>query len=144
MLKRFFSFYFVLMFISACNAFITPSTKTDSSDNLPTSLIPTTATPIALATISSPETIAPPTQPVPVSTIESPTLPAPSAPSVFVNGTDISYFGMSFIIPSGLASGTQNDIIPQSNDPNVMYQVYPAYTRFILQDYPLQGKAFEP
>jgi len=108
--------------------------------NTPTPLIPSTVTSIA-PTAGSAETLEPTR---PASTLEPPTLPIQSATSAFTSGTDVSYFGMYFTIPSGLANRTQNDIIPQSNDPNLPFQVYPAYTRFILQGYPLQGKVFEP
>ena len=69
-------------------------------------------------------------------------IPVPAETEAPSTGPDISvsYLGTSFTIPSGLANGTQNYMVPQAND----YSVWPAHTSFILQGYPLQGKAFEP
>jgi len=52
----------------------------------------------------------------------------------------ISYLGTSFTIPSGLASGSENNIVPLSNE----FMVWPAHTEFILHGYPLQNKTFDP
>ena len=83
-----------------------------------------------------------PTEPPIITTLAPATLlPAPSETSATaISGMDIAYLGMSFTIPSGLANGTQNDVVPPAND----YSVWPAHTRFILQGYPLQGTVFDP
>ena len=86
-------------------------------------------------------------------TVETPTpivistQPAPSATSPASNSADVSYMGTSFTIPFGLAQGTQNEIVPRaaSSDPNVAaLNVWPEHIKIVLQDYPLQGKMYEP
>ena len=64
----------------------------------------------------------------------------PSNTSTVFAGTGVSFMGTSFTLPEGLASGTRNESLPPTPD----YVVSPAHIRIVLQDYPLQGKAFEP
>ena len=99
-----------------------------------------TDTPISIATAGS-QNLPKPTIPV---TYIPPTPEPPTPTSIAINGTEISFFGTSFSIPAGLGTGTQNDIQPQTNDPNIPFDIHPAYTRIILQGYPITNKAFEP
>lgn len=60
-------------------------------------------------------------------------------------GTQVSFANVSFVIPTGFASGASSETVPaadaQSGGP---WDVAPAFTRFTLQAYPLQGEFFEP
>ncbi len=60
-------------------------------------------------------------------------------------GTQVSFANVSFVIPPGFASGAASETVPavdaQSGGP---WEVAPAFTRFTLQAYPLQGEFFEP
>ena len=78
-----------------------------------------------------------PTNTVPA--IESPT-PAPPDNT----GIPVSYLGTSFTIPSGLATGTRNEVIPETNNPEAFWESHPAYTQFILEGYALPDKLHEP
>jgi hypothetical protein len=71
------------------------------------------------------------------------TLPTASATSPASNGTEVSYMGTSFTIPLGLASGTQNEIVPQTS-PDEPLQVWPAHAKIVLQGYPLQNTPYTP
>jgi hypothetical protein len=73
--------------------------------------------------------------------IVTPTFPEPSATIPASSGTDVSYMGTSFTIPIGLANGTQNEIVPQSNFASM---VWPTYTNIVLQGYPLQDTMYQP
>jgi len=78
-------------------------------------------------------------------TLESPTLPVPSETSAVPAGVDVSYSGMQFTIPNGLANGATNEIKPEEGaDLGIPSMAHSAYTYFQLQGYPLQGKIFEP
>ncbi len=67
--------------------------------------------------------------------------PAPTQPS----GAQVGFGNVSFVIPTGLASGASCETVPavdaQSGGP---WEVAPAFTRCTLQGYPLSGKFFEP
>jgi len=121
-----------LIAISACN--ITTAVPAATAPAFPEIQTSSPAT-------AGSEVIVVPTLPV---TYEPPTSEPPTPTSIALNGNDISFFGTSFTIPAGLASGTQNDIQAQANDANVSFNIHPAYTRITLQGYPLQNKAFEP
>jgi hypothetical protein len=52
---------------------------------------------------------------------------------------------VGFVIPQGLASGASSEALPAVSDQSgAPWDVAPAYTRFTLQGYPLQGTFFEP
>jgi hypothetical protein len=105
----------------------------------PVPILASTSTPLAVPTEGSAQ-LPPPTVPV---TSEPPTVTPPTATAVTVSGLAVSFAGTSFTIPEGLATGSQNDIVAQANDPNIPFELHPAYTRITLQGYPLQGRAFE-
>ena len=65
-------------------------------------------------------------------------VPADTA-STLIDGSNISYSGTSFTISAGLASGVQAAIVPQFDD----FSWWPAHTKFVLQNYALQGKTYE-
>jgi len=54
---------------------------------------------------------------------------------------EMSYMGTSFIFPPSLGDGTQNEIVPQSNE---FTTLYPKHIKLTLVDYPLDGTALEP
>lgn len=74
----------------------------------------------------------------PGATASAPTQAAPS-------GTAVSFAGVSFVIPNGLATGAKSETVPAVSDQGgAPWEVGPAYRKFTLQGYPLQGKFFEP
>jgi hypothetical protein len=89
---------------------------------------------------------------VDVSTIVAGTLQAlvtPTAappPSQAVSaGVPISFANVGFVIPQGLATGSSSEAVPAVTDQaGPDWGRAPAYTRFTLQAYPLQGEFFEP
>jgi hypothetical protein len=77
---------------------------------------------------------------------DTPTPPLPSAtPTLTFHGTQASFSGTSFVIPDGLGSGVTTQIAPANSDTSgPTWDIHPSYTQFTLQDYPLQGKFFQP
>lgn len=79
--------------------------------------------------------------------IETPTqsAPAPTTAPTQPAGTHVTFGNVSFVIPTGLASGAASETVAavdaQSGGP---WEAAPAFTRFTLQGYPLQNKFFEP
>jgi len=76
-------------------------------------------------------------------------LPTPSAEPTAnpFEGTPVSFSGVSFTLPAGIATGTQNEIVPQTppaqpNEP--VFDVWPQHTKITLQGYPLQGTTYQP
>ena len=67
----------------------------------------------------------------------------PANSSEVSTGTVISSMETSFILPTELASGTQNETVPQTS-PDEPMQIWPAHTRIVLQGYPLQDTAYKP
>jgi hypothetical protein len=62
-----------------------------------------------------------------------------------VNGTPLSFEGVSFVIPNGMASGadTEKMTAVESNS-GAPWDIAPAHLRFTLTEYQLQGKLHEP
>jgi hypothetical protein len=60
-------------------------------------------------------------------------------------GTSISFEGVSFVIPNGVASSanTEKMTAVESNS-GAPWDIAPTHLRFTLTDYPLQGKIHEP
>jgi len=90
----------------------------------------------------TPVATAPGVSPAPTDT---PLAPLPTeSPTVAFSGVPVSFAGTSFVLPAGLAMGTANEIVPESSGPDLpVWEIAPAYTKFTLQGYPLQGEFFE-
>ena len=95
-----------------------------------------TPTPSVVSPIDAPATLQVPTakevvygQPVPT-----------EIASALIEGSDFSYSGTSFTISPGMANGAQAAIVPQFED----FSWWPTHTKFVLQNYPLKGKTYEP
>ncbi len=75
-----------------------------------------------------------------------PSFPSPASPTVSIpGGIPASSAGVRFVIPSGLASGALPENVAAVNDQSgAPWEVAPAYLRFTLQAYVLQGKFFQP
>lgn len=70
---------------------------------------------------------------------------APTSGATQVAGAEVSFSGVSFTIPQGLASGAACETVPAvSGDNGAPWDLAPAYIRCTLQGYPLQGMFFEP
>ncbi len=76
--------------------------------------------------------------------VPSESVPPTQAPTL-VNGTSVSCQNISFVIPSGLASGVHAEAMPAigEND-GAPWEVAPAYTKCTLTGYLLQNKFHEP
>jgi len=87
-----------------------------------------------------------PTELIPPTELASPTVAAePTMPSF--DGTAVSFSGVSFTLPAGMATGTQTEIVPQTPpiEPNQpVFDVWPQHTKITLQGYPLQGTDYQP
>lgn len=60
-------------------------------------------------------------------------------------GVPVSSANVTFVIPQGLASNVLAETVPAvSEQDGAPWEVSPAYLRFTLQNYPLQGKFFTP
>jgi len=71
-----------------------------------------------------------PTNPLP--SAEPPTRIPPTAPA----GTPLTYQNVSFVIPAGLASGADGEVVPEATEANSdPWSVGPAYIRFTLKGY---------
>ncbi len=134
-MKKLLSLFFLLLFATACAAQPQPTEDVGG-------IVRATLTALAgqpQATQAATPLVLPP------AATPTPQQPAPSASPSAPNGAvAVAYGGMSFAIPAGLASGAQNEIVPQANDPNIPFQMHPAYTKFVLQGYAQQGAVFEP
>ncbi len=100
-------------------------------------------------------TVAPATQAASMPTIvaatlqamQSPTQAAPTSAAAPTQpaGTQVSFGNVSFVIPTDLATGAASETVAavdaQSGGP---WEAAPAFIRFTLQGYPLQGEFFEP
>jgi hypothetical protein len=91
-----------------------------------------------------------------VQTLEALTLAAPPATQASTvevtvtqppqpSGVQVTFQNISFMIPNGLATGADPEVVPAvgPND-GAPWDVAPAYSKFSLTGYPLQGKFFEP
>jgi hypothetical protein len=60
-------------------------------------------------------------------------------------GLPISFEGVSFVIPDGLAAGATTDkMTAVESNTDAPWDIAPTHLRFTLTDYPLQGKFHEP
>jgi hypothetical protein len=60
-------------------------------------------------------------------------------------GVTVSANGVNFLIPIGLGTGAQAELIPEvTEQTGAPWEIAPAFSKFTLQGYPLQGKFFEP
>jgi len=117
----------LIAIISACSA--------SQTERQPPNADPVvTATSIPVSTLTAITAIAPTTAP----TATSPA-PEPSEISPAVEGNQIAFNGISFAIPDGMASGTHNEIVPQTS-PNETMFVWPQHTKIVLQGYVLQSQ----
>ncbi len=108
----------------ACSLAAAPATEGASMPTIVAATLQALLTPTGAAATAAPASAPAPTQ---------------------TSGTQVSLGNVSFIIPTGLASGASSESVPavdaQSGGP---WEVAPAFTRFTLQGYPLQGEFFEP
>jgi hypothetical protein len=76
----------------------------------------------------------------------TPSVPSPVSPTASLpGGIPASSAGVTMVIPSGLASGDLPENVAAVNDQSgAPWEVAPAYLRFTLQGYALQGKFFQP
>ncbi len=52
---------------------------------------------------------------------------------------------LPFVLPEALGTGAKVEHFPESSSADLpVWEVYPAYTRYILQGYPLEDKFFDP
>jgi hypothetical protein len=94
------------------------------------------------APVSNPST---PPEADSISTIVAATLQAMTTSPQEPTAIQVSFTGTTFNIPGGLASGALSEIVPESIGTDLpFWEIHPAYTKFTLQDYPLQGRFFEP
>lgn len=87
-----------------------------------------------------------PTELIPPTELASPTVTAePTGPSF--DGTTVSFSGVSFTLPAGMATGTQTEIVPATppGEPNQpVFDIWPQHVKITLQGYPLQGTTYQP
>lgn len=70
--------------------------------------------------------------------------PIPTEGSPF-EGVSVSFENVSFVLPSGLATGADAVIVPAiDEETGAPWEVAPEYKKFTLQGYVLSGKFFEP
>ncbi len=74
-----------------------------------------------------------------------PTQAAPTETATQAGGTPVSFEGISFVIPSGLASGANTETMTavESNS-GAPWEIAPTHLRFTLTGYQLQGKFHQP
>lgn len=81
---------------------------------------------------------------LPEASATSPTVDEPTATST-PTGSDVSFSGVSFTIPAALGVIGAAETIPAvSSDNGPGWDAGPAYTKFTLQNYPLQGTLIQP
>ncbi len=115
--------------ILACSSVAAPGTAEPGISTIVAGTLQAITTPVAGIPTSAPAG--------PAST----SAPAPTQAS----GAQVTFGNISFVIPTGLASGASCENVPavgaQSGGP---WETAPAFTRCTLQGYPLSGKFFEP
>lgn len=73
------------------------------------------------------------------------TVPTQPAATTQPTGTQVTFGNVSFVIPTGLASGASSETVPAVDaQGGPTWDAAPAFTRFALQAYPLQNKFFKP
>ncbi len=113
----------ILLFASLACGLISPAAEPTEETNLEDA-VAATLTAIALQT--QPASI-PPTDPIEA------------------GGVAVTFSGISFTIPQGLATSATSTLVPASLDPQVpFWDIYPAHIQFTLDGYILQDKFFEP
>lgn len=66
-------------------------------------------------------------------------------PSTQTNGTPVSFKDVSFVIPTGVASGANTDTMTAvDTNSGAPWEIAPTHLRFTLTGYPLQNKFHEP
>lgn len=96
--------------------------------------------PLAPTPTELPQTVAPSATTTPLPPTATPQ-PAPTA----ITGLPVSFGGISFIIPDGLATGASGEIVPVSNDPQAPeWDRYPAYPEITLTGYQLADTFHNP
>jgi hypothetical protein len=74
----------------------------------------------------------------------APTAPTPTI-SMPSDGMPLSYRNISYVIPDGLASGANPELVPAVGEgAGAPWEVAPEYLKITLVGYPLQGMFFEP
>jgi hypothetical protein len=83
---------------------------------------------------------------VPTEDISTPvSTEAASEPATQTGGTPISYEGVSFIIPGGVASAANTEkITAVESNSGAPWEIAPTHLRFTLTEYQLQGRLHEP
>jgi len=80
----------------------------------------------------------------PQATQAAPT-PLPPTETAQPSGIPVSFQNISLVIPNGLADGALTETVPEVTDQTgAPWEVAPAYLRFTLQNYLLQGSMFQP
>ncbi|HEX5840198.1 MAG TPA: hypothetical protein VFY26_20335, partial [Anaerolineales bacterium] len=73
---------------------------------------------------------------------ETPAAETPAAAAV--GEVPVSFENISFVIPSGLATGATPGAMPAVGEGGAPWEIAPAHTKITLTGYPLQGTFFEP
>ncbi len=108
----------------ACSLGAIPATEVANMPTIVAGTLQALITPTSAVATSAPTSVAAPTH---------------------ANGTQVSFANTSFVIPAGLASGASSESVAAVSDQNGgPWETAPAFTRFTLQGYPLQGTFFEP
>lgn len=73
-------------------------------------------------------------------------LPTNAAPvPTLQSAVPVSVSGINFVIPFGLGNGANSETISEvTEESGAPWEVSPAYTKLLLEGYPLQAKFFEP
>jgi hypothetical protein len=73
---------------------------------------------------------------------ETPAAETPAAAAV--GEVPVSFENISFVIPSGLATGATPEAMPAVGEGGAPWEIAPAHAKITLTGYPIQGTFFEP
>ena len=133
-----------MLAVQACSAIgLTPTAEQTGGETAVVS-----ETPFVAGTVVGNETIVAGETPVVEGTAAvGPTgeMPAAETPAAAAGGeVPVSFENISFVIPSGLATGAAPEAMPAVGEGGAPWEIAPAHAKITLTGYPLQGTFFEP
>ena len=128
-----------MLAVQACSAIGLPPTAQQTGGETAVA----SDTPFVAGTVIGNETTVPVETPVVEGTAAAgPTGETP--PAAAVGELPVSFENISFVIPSGLATGAAPESMPAVGEGGAPWEIAPAHTKITLTGYPLQGTFFEP
>jgi hypothetical protein len=128
-----------MLAVQACSAIgLTPTAQQTGGETAVVSETPF----VAGTVIGNETTVAGATPVIEGTAVAGPTGETPAAAAV--GEVPVSFENISFVIPSGLATGATPEGMPAVGEGGAPWEIAPAHVKITLTGYPLQGTFFEP